>query len=46
MLCRNLGPLRAIRVWHDGKGTPWHCDMMVVTLPTGRAWARVEELLP
>lgn len=39
--CRNLGPLKAVRVWHDGKGTPWHLDMIVITLATGGWWAGV-----
>ncbi|KAG2432966.1 hypothetical protein HXX76_008694 [Chlamydomonas incerta] len=36
--CRNLGPLKAVRVWHDGKGTPWHLDMIVITLATGEKY--------
>ncbi|KAG2501257.1 hypothetical protein HYH03_001064 [Edaphochlamys debaryana] len=38
VICRQLGPLKAIRVWHDGKGAAWHMDMIVVTLPTGEKY--------
>ncbi|KXZ51726.1 hypothetical protein GPECTOR_11g173 [Gonium pectorale] len=38
VVCRNLGPLKAIRVWHDGKGTPWHLELIVITLPTGEKY--------
>ncbi|GIL93966.1 hypothetical protein Vretimale_245 [Volvox reticuliferus] len=38
VICQNLGPLRSIRVWHDGKGKPWHLDMVVVTAPTGEKY--------
>ncbi|GLC54185.1 hypothetical protein PLESTB_000832700 [Pleodorina starrii] len=38
VVCAELGPLRAVRVWHDGKGKPWHLDLVVVTAPSGEKY--------
>jgi hypothetical protein len=31
-----LGPLTMAAVWLEGRGSPWHLDLIVVTGPQGR----------
>ena len=37
LTCRNLGVLRAVRVFSDGRSSKptWHLDRIVITTPTG-----------